>query len=81
MYVLEHFVQQSWYVRVYVYVVEPLAQQSAPQQRNPLCTKQQTKYVPIRVRIKISMYVHAFCVPFVFLEHGALGICKSPVYT
>ena len=27
------------------------------------------------------MYVHACCVPFVFLEHGALGISKSPVST
>ena len=43
-------------------------------QRNPPCTKQQTpphkaanKYVPIRVRINIIMYVHTCCVPFVFL--------------
>ena len=42
------------------------------------CTKQQTKYVPIRVHKK-SMYVHACGVQVVFLEHGALGFCKSPV--
>ena len=33
------------------------------------CTKQQTKYVPIRVRIKkkVCAYVRACCIPFVFL--------------
>ena len=54
-------------------------------QRNPSCTKQQTKYVPIRVSYvskQVCTYqVYACCVPFVFLEHGALSICKSPVCT
>ena len=54
-------------------------------QRNPPCTKQQTKYVPIRVSYvskQVCTYqVYACCVPFVFLEHGALSICKSPVCT
>ena len=49
---------------------------STAQQRNPPCTKQQPKDVPIEVRIKRSMYVHACCVPLVLLEHGALGICS-----
>ena len=43
-------------------------------QRNHPRTKQQPNYVPIRVLIKRSMYVHACGVPFVFLEHGPLGI-------
>ena len=44
--------------------------------RDPPFTKHQTtKYVPIRVRVKRSMYVHAGCVPIVFLEHGALVAC------
>ena len=54
-------------------VVEPRAQHSTAQRNHP-CTKQQTKYVPIRVRIKRSVHIHACGVPFVFLEHGDLGI-------
>ena len=73
------------------YVVEYLQQyrehstaQHSIAQRGDPCTKQQTKYVPTRVHIKIStpsIYVHACGVRVVFLEHGALGICKSPVCT
>ena len=33
------------------------------------------------VHIKRSMYVHACVIRVVFLEHGALDICKSPVCT
>ena len=70
----------------YKYVVEYLQQQYreySTAQRNHPCTKQQTKYVLIRVHTKTStgMYVHAYGVRVVFLEHGALGICKSPVCT
>ena len=42
------------------------AQHSTAQQRNLPYTKQQTKYVPIRVHIERSMYVHACCVPSFF---------------
>ena len=43
-------------------------------------------YVPIRVHIKRCTYtwytfIHACCVRFVFLGHGALGSCESPVCT
>ena len=66
-----------------------LAQHSTAQhstaQRNHSCTKQQTKYVPIRVRIKTSTryvgIIHACGVRVVCLEHGPLGICMSPVCT
>ena len=51
------------------------AKHNTPQRNHP-CTKQQTKYVPIRVRIKKSMHVHACCVRFVFLEHGALAFAS-----
>ena len=61
-----------------MYVVETRAQQGAAQ--SP-CERQQTKHVPIRVRTKGMCTVTACCVLFVFLEHGALGIGKSPVYT
>ena len=53
--------------------------------RNHPCTSSKpSTYVtirPIRVHIKISygMYVNACGVQVVFVEHGALGICKSPV--
>ena len=50
-------------------------------QRNHPRTTQQTMYVPIRVRMKRSMHVHACDVHVVFLEHGGLGICKSTVCT
>ena len=72
--------QQQTAVPQYVRVCMSLNREHSKAQRNPPCTRQQTKYVPIRVRIK-SMYVHACCVPFVFLEHGSLGIGKSPVCT
>ena len=58
MYVLEHFIQQSSYVRVYMSSNREYSQtqNSTAQQRNPPCTKQQspytqqeTKHVPIRV--------------------------------
>ena len=47
-----------------IYAVEPRAQQSIAKhskaQRNPPCTRQQTKFVPIRVRTKNSCtYMHA----------------------
>ena len=68
-----------------IYAVEPRAQQSIAKhskaQRNPPCTRQQTKFVPIRVRTTKHMYVHACCVQFVFLERRARGIGKSPVFT
>ena len=62
-------------------VVEYQNREHSTTQRNHSCTKQQTKYVPIRVRIKRCMYVLACDVRVVFLEHGALDSCKSPVCT
>ena len=45
--------------------------------RAVLCFLFHTYYIP---GIKTSMYVHACGVRVIFLEHGALGICKSPIY-
>ena len=50
-------------------------------QRNHPCTKLQTKYVPIRVRIKEGCtYMYAVSGLFSY-EHVILGICKSLVCT
>ena len=66
-----------------MYIVEQqfTAQHTTAQRYHP-CIKKHTKHVPIRGCIKRSTYVlYIHCVPFVFLEHEALGICKSPVCT
>ena len=65
------------------YVVEPRAQQSTARHSSAITPAQRK----IQVRANQITYkkkyvrVHACGVPFVFLEHGALGICKSPVCT
>ena len=64
MYVVVEYLQQQ-------YREHSTAQYSTAQGNHP-CTKQQTKYVPIRIHIKTSIYAHACGVQFVFLEHGAL---------
>ena len=49
-----------------------------------LRTKQQTKYVPIKSTYpkKVCTYfIHACGAQVVFLEHGALGICRWPTCT
>jgi len=65
---------------MYDYVVEYQIREHSTAQSNHPCTKQQTKYVPIRVRIKKSMYVHVCGVGVVFLEHGALRCAKRLVH-
>ena len=45
------------------------------------CTKQQNNYVPIGIPVNRTIRAYPYCVPFVFLEHGARGICRSPVST
>ena len=67
-----------------LYTVEYLQQQytASTAQHSAITLAQSSKpstYVPIRVHIKRSMHVHAYGVRVVFLEHGALGVCKSPV--
>ena len=62
-------------------VVEYQNREHRTAERNHPCTTQLTMYVPIRVRVKRSMHVHACDVRVVFLEHGGLGICKSTVCT
>ena len=69
-------VPQYWYCSMYEYICR-LTERRGQHSTIPLHTAE-NQYVPIRVSTKRSMYVHAFCVPFVFVEHEALGICKSP---
>ena len=62
-----------------MYVVQPRAQQSTAQHSaNP---PPQSSTCRSEYASKISIYVYAYCVPLVSLEHGAHGICKSLVCT
>ena len=69
-----HLRKKYSYEYVVVEYLQHQYREHSKAQRNQPCTKQKTKYVPIRVHVK-SMYVkHACGVRAIFLEDGALGI-------